>query len=127
MREDSICLFPPAPDPFVGLFLIAKEGGTQRLVSFFDLFSERVHSELRVDGSGYVIPCAIDSSYHIEDINPSLIRVLCDEDVFQDFFVQEYGRADFGGRFRPVPIHRGCPPSPVDMSRGDVSWFPRNK
>ena len=62
MREDSICLFPPASDPFVGLFLIAKESGSPRLFSFWDRFSEGVGSELRVDGSSYVIPCAVDSS-----------------------------------------------------------------
>jgi len=62
---------------------------------FLDRFSERVSSELRVDGSGYVIPFAMDLSYHTEDINPFLICVLCDEDGFQDFFVQECRRADF--------------------------------
>jgi len=95
MREDSVCLFPPVANPFVGLLLVAKKGGSPRLFSFLDRFSERVSSELRVNGLGNVIPCGMDSSYHTENINPFLICVLCDEDVFQDFFVQEYGRADF--------------------------------
>ena len=95
LREENVCLFPSAPDPFVSLLLFAKKGGSPRLFSFLDRFSERVSSELRVDGSGYVIPCAINSSYHTEDITPSLICILCDEDGFQDFFVQECGRADF--------------------------------
>jgi len=86
MQEDSVCLFPPAPDPFVGLLLVAQKGGSPRLFSFLDLFSERVSSELRVNGSGDVIPCAMDSSCHTEDINPFLVCALCDEDGFQDFF-----------------------------------------
>jgi len=88
MREDSVCLFPPVANPFVGLLLFAKKGGSTRLFSFLDRF--RVSIELRVNGSGDVISCAMDSSYHTENVNPFLICVLCDEDGFQDFFVQEY-------------------------------------
>jgi len=109
----------------VGVFLVAREGGSPRLHTFLNRFSERVDSELRVDGSSYMIPSAIDSSNHAEDVNPSLICILCHEDGFQDFFVQAYGCADFRRKCRfpfrpghPVLIHRGCTPGPVDMSRG---------
>ena len=78
----------------MGVFLVAREGGSPRLHTFLNRFSERVDSELRVDGSSYMIPSAIDSSNHAEDVNPSLICILCHEDGFQDFFVQAYGCAD---------------------------------
>jgi len=91
MQEDSICLFPPILDPCVGVFLVTREGGSPRLLTFLNRFSERVDSESRVDVSSDMIPSAIDSSYHSEDVDPSLICILCHEDSFQDFFVQEYG------------------------------------
>ena len=93
--EDRVYSLPPAANPFLGLFFLSLKGGLPRLFFFLGRRSERVNSELRVDGSGYVIPCAMDSSYHTEGIDPFLICVLCDEDGFQDFFVQECRRAEF--------------------------------
>ena len=74
--EDRVYSLPPAANPFLGLFFYSIKGGSPRLFFLLGLRSESVNSELRVDGSGYVIPNAMDSSHHTEGVNPFLIGLL---------------------------------------------------
>jgi len=49
-----------------------------------DQFSGGVGVEFRVDGSNYGVPSAMHSLNHAKDINPSLVRILCRENSFQE-------------------------------------------
>jgi len=89
LREDRVCLFPPVANPFLGLLFFAIEGGLPRLFFLLDRDSESVNSELRVNDSGYVMPCAMDSLYHTKGVYQFLIYMLRDEDDFQDILFQE--------------------------------------
>ena len=64
--EDRVYLLPPAADLFLRLSFLSIKGGSPRLFSFLGRRPESVTNELRVDESGYVIPCTMDSSHYTE-------------------------------------------------------------
>ena len=91
----SFCVFPLMSDRYLGIIFVPEESGSPCLLTILDQFSGRMGVKFRVDRSNYNVPCAMHSSNHAKDVNPSLIRILCRENSFQDLLIQESGCADF--------------------------------
>jgi len=95
MQGVGLYVFPLISDRYLGIFFVSEESGSPCLLTFLDQFSGRMGGEFRVDRSNYIVPSAIHTSNHAKDVNPSLIRILCRENSFQELFIEENGCTDF--------------------------------